>query len=665
MTTLHLDFESRATVDLKKTGVHKYATHPETDVWCCAWAIDDGPVRVWRPGEPLPDDLRDVLENGTVGAFNANFEWHIIEYICAPRYGWPRVAPERLDDTAARAAVQSLPRDLAGAAKALGLAVEKDDKGRRLMLQMMKPRKPRKDEDPEGLYWWDDEGRRARLEQYCVRDVEVERELDRVLLSLTDSEKKIWLLDFRANHRGIAVDLELVREADKVLKHSLAEYGRRLSRLTNGRVTTVTNHAALTAWLQDNDIATDSVGKEAVTAMLDGDLPDHVRKVLTIRQEAAKSSTAKLKSFMLRTSDDGRMRDNLMYHGAGTGRWTAKGVQLQNLPRPSISKRDVLLAVEIIKDTSLSVADRAAQLEFLIGPVLTVISDILRSVLVAEAGKQLDVADYANIEGRVNAWGAGQDDKVELFRTGGKIYERMAAAIYGIPAGSVTKDSDERFLGKTAELGCGYQMGPGRFRDTCAEQGVEISAELAERTVETYREVNGRIKAFWYGLESTAIEAMRSPGVVAEYRGIQYLLPTQDMPGYGFLLARLPSGRCLFYPSPELRPTRTPWGEMKEQLTYMGVNQQTRKWERQSTYGGKLVENVVQAIARDLLAAAMYRLERAGYPIVLTVHDEIVAETPAGFGDAKEFERLMAKVPKWAAGCPVAVEGYRATRYRK
>ena len=223
MPRLHIDFETRSTVDLTKVGVYVYANHPDTEVLLARYCVDDGPINGWRKGEPIPNDLRDALEDEDtiLVAHNAMFEWHMIEFNLSPRHRWPGKPLRQLDCTAARAAIQSLPRSLGGAAQAVGLDVEKDDEGRRLMLQMCKPRKPRKDEDPEGVYWFEDQERMDRLDAYCERDVEVERQLDHVLQPMSAREKKIWLLDFRINLRGVAVDIELVREADKVLRRSL------------------------------------------------------------------------------------------------------------------------------------------------------------------------------------------------------------------------------------------------------------------------------------------------------------------------------------------------------------------------------------------------------------------------------------------------------------
>lgn len=671
MRKLHLDFETRSEVtDLDKTGVYLYSRHPSTDVWCAAWALDDGPVQVWRPEDPLPDELYHALADPdtVVCGHNVAFEWHIIEHVCAPRYGWPTVPFERLDCTAVRAAVQSLPRNLAGAAKALNLSVDKDDAGRRLMLQMCKPRSPRKGEDQaDGPFWFDDEDRRRRLEEYCRQDVEVERQLDDVLQPLSSRERKLWLLDQRVNHRGVQVDLDLVREADSVLQESIVRYGEELSELTDGALDSVTQVEPMKEWLGEQlGREIDTLDKQAVSGFLSGrevdPLPDNVRRVLEIRQEAAKSSTAKLRAFLRRTDEHGRMRENLLHHGAGTGRWSGRGVQLQNMPRPTLSKRDIERAVRILKDTSRTPRQRAELIEWLIGPVPSVVSSCLRACVTAAPGHKLLVSDFSNIEGRVNAWAAGQDDKVEVFRNNGPVYERMAAAIYGIPVESITKDSEERHLGKTAELGCGYQMGPDRFHDTCLEAGIDVSRDMAATAVETFREVNHKIKDFWYGMERAALEAMRTPGSVSEYRYFQF----HCTPDSSFLLMILPGGRRLYYPQPRLSKQKTPWGEVRDQITYMGIHQQTRQWTRLSTYGGKLVENAVQAVARDMLATAMWKAERAGLRVVLTVHDEIACEVPEDSGlGLRDLEAIMEQVPSFAAGCPVAVEGYEGERFAK
>ena len=589
MSRLHLDLETRSTItELGKTGVYIYATHPDTDVWCACYALDDGPVQTWRPEEPVPQDLSDALSDPsvTVVAHNAGFEWHLVNFLLAPRYGWPELPIERMDDTAARAAVQSLPRDLARAAPAAGLDVEKDAEGRRLMLQMARPRRYDEDGNP---VWWDVPEKRERLEAYCRKDVEVERELDDVLQPLSKRERKVWIHDQKINHRGVQVDLNLVERLDEVLQHALADYGRELDELTRGYVDAVSQVEPMKYWLEaqlDEEVA--SLDKPAVARLLArDDLSGHVRRVIEIRRDAAKSSTAKLRAFKMRTDDTGRMRENLMYHGAGTGRWSGSGVQLQNLPRPELSQAEIEQVVRLVTNTRLTVAQKAAAIEWIYGPVPTVVSSCLRACITAAPNYKLIVADFNNIEGRCNAWAAGQDDKVELFREGGPIYERMAAEIYDIPVASVTKDSKERHLGKTAELGCGYGMGAPKFLTTCQDQGIDVGKDMAETAVATFREVNDKIVRLWHGLERAAKSAMEVPGSVTEYNGIRFNLAADG----SYLVMVLPNGRRLWYARPKLEDTETPWGAPTTQITYMGIDQYTRQWKRISTYGGKLTEN--------------------------------------------------------------------------
>ena len=661
---LHLDFETRGVLDLPDVGVHRYATHPQTDVWLACWAIGDGPIHTWFPKDPCPREIADhIAAGGVVCAHNAGFEWHIVEYICAERYGWPRIDPTQLDCTAARGAIMALPRDLGRLAKALGLPAEKDDAGRRLMLQMARPRRV---EDGVPI-WWDDPKKLQRLEDYCRRDLEVERLAGKKLAPMTPAEREIWLLDFDMNQTGVGVDLRLVKRAGLLLERSLSLYNQELLRITNGAVSAVTEVAAITNWLAANGAATESLDKVHVREMLSRDhLPDNVRRVLEIRQEAGKSSTAKLLAFAHRTSADGVMRENLMYHGASTGRWAGRGVQLQNLPRPELKKKAVSEVIALVRDADLTALDALRQrLEMFYGPVPSIIADTLRGCVIPPAGYVLYASDFANIEGRVLAWLAGQDDLVDMFANGGKVYEAMAAAIYRMEIDLIGKESRERQLGKKAVLGCGYGMGWQKFQKSCADDGIYIDEELARRVVDTYREVNDKIVEFWYGIEGAAISAVSRPGFVTEFRGIKFL--SRD----GWLRCRLLSGRDLWYCDPKIEDARTPWGKTKRQLSFMGVDPITKQWCRQRTYGGALTENIVQALARDLLAGAMLRINSrfkpGGMKVVLSVHDEIIAKAPTGCPvTVAEFEGAMQETPAWAAGCPVeAAGGYIAERYRK
>jgi DNA polymerase bacteriophage-type len=581
-----------------------------------------------------------------------SFERVIWRHILAIRYGWPEPALEQWHCTGALAAAMVLPRSLGEAARALGLSVQKDLAGHRLMLQMARPRLI----EPDGrIIWWDVPDKIRRLIAYCQQDVEVERALHQRLRPLSDTEREVFLLDARINERGLAVDLELVEAAEALVAENQAQLDAEMRELTGGVVEAATQTARLLTWLRARGVEAESVDKPAVAELLDTDLPDDVRRVLEVRAEAARSSTAKLQAFRARTCRDGRLRDNLLYHGAGTGRWSGKGVQLQNLPRPSV------LADTEAAITAIRQREEAWWIDAFHGPPMGVVSDCLRGMLVASPGKELIAADFAAIEARVLAWLAGQRDLIRLFATGGDAYRHMAAEIYGRSADAIAKGPTERQLGKQAVLGCGYGLGAPKFRTTCASAGIQIDEVLAERVVQTYRTTNDRIVALWRELEVTALRAVQQPGLIMSAAAGRVRFRIRG----DFLWLILPSGRPLAYGRPRIEAAETPWGELRPQVTYLGVNSITRAWERQSAYGGKWTENVVQAIARDLLAAAMLRLEQAGYPVVLSVHDEIVAEVPAGVGSVEQFEAIMCQLPDWAEGCPIAAEGWRGLRYRK
>lgn len=342
MSTLHIDFETRSAVDLKAAGVEVYSKDPSTDIWCMAYAFGDGPVNLWTPSTPAiaVSNVKDYVKKGdTVVAHNANFELEIWNNILAPRYGFPPLALEQLDDTMARAYAMALPGSLEMAAAAVGLDVSKDMAGRRLMLQMARPRRVNED----GTFvWWDDEDRKARLYAYCKTDVEVERALDKRLLPLSKRERELWLLDQRINARGIHIDKPAAAAAIKVVDSAKKRLDRTLSKLTGGAVRTCNQVANLTLWVEEQGVEIAGLAKADITALLDrDDLPARVREALLLRQQAAKSSTAKLKAMLGALSDDNRVRGILQYHGASTGRWAGRKIQVQNFPRPELKQHEI------------------------------------------------------------------------------------------------------------------------------------------------------------------------------------------------------------------------------------------------------------------------------------------------------------------------------------
>lgn len=665
MTTLHADFETRSTVDLKKQGVFKYAGHPNTDVWCLAYAFDEEDVGLWLPGMKPPARIVShlILQDGPIIGHNVGFEWAIWNAILTKRYGFPALPIEQCYCTAAMAAAMALPRDLAGAAIATGLEVGKDMEGRRLMMQMAKPRKVK---DDGSIIWWDDKARLDRLTEYCKQDVITERALEKRLVPLRSRERDLWLLDHKINSRGVKVDLPTVENAIELIGIVQEQLNEQIKQVTDGAVAKVTEAFNLAQWCTSRGVKMDSVDKEHVAAALyRKDLPDDVRGALLLRQEGAKSSTAKLNAMIAAASSDGRARDMFMFHGASTGRWSGMRIQLQNMPRPSRKFKEI----EEIIDTVSADEEAVRVIQLLHGPVPTVISDCLRSLLIAEDGKDLMSADFSNIEGRVLAWLAEEHWKVKAFRefdagTGEDLYKLAYARSFNV---AIRKINDEqRQVGKVMELALGYGGGVGAFQNMAANYGVVVEDERADALKVAWREAHPNIKQFWYDLEGAAMAAIKSPGSVQVVGRIRFRVAGS------FLWCQLPSGRCLSYAYPKIKKKQMPWiddrtGEpaVKDTVFFMGVDSVTRKWGVNDTYGGKLAENVTQAVARDLLAEAMLRVDPLGYTVVMHVHDEIVTEVPEGFGDLKEFEALMSELPPWAVGCPVAAAGWRGKRYRK
>lgn len=645
---LHLDFESRSTVDLRRSGVYRYAEDTTTEVIVVCWTVDDEPVQTWLPlKEPMPGPLRKLLQDPDciVVAHNAGFERTLFNAKLSLKFQVPVIPIDRWDCTAARAARMALPRSLDGAAQALGLDVQKDAEGHRLMMRMCRPRS--EDADLGTITWWDDDARMQRLAQYCATDVEVERLLDKQLRHLGE-DRPVWIHTEAINDRGVRIHTEFAQRAVLFADMAQTALNEELVRITGGAVKTASNVGGIKAWLSQQGINIfegndESLNKEAVQHLLNKDhLPENVKAVLRIRASGGKSSVAKYTAMLERVSPDGRVRGNLMYHGASTGRWSGSGVQLQNLPRATVKDWDAANA-------SLTP----------IGPQTTgILSQMVRGTIVAEPGHRLIWADYAAIEARGVAWLAGQDDLVALFASGGKVYEAMAASIYGVDPSEIGKDSVERFLGKTVILGCGYSMGAVRFRQACAAMGVHISEELAERAVKTYRAMYPQIPLLWRRLDDAAMAAVRRPNNDTVYGKIKFRCEKD------WLLVRLPSGRKLFYREPRIVEQAGPFGS-RPALAYMAVSSFTRKWQQERTFGGKLTENIVQGICRDLIAGAMLALEPRGYPVIASVHDEVICEVPNAWGTQKEMIEIMCKVPAWAEGFPIAAEAKEGIRYGK
>lgn len=652
---ISLDFETRSRVDLKKTGAHIYAQDPTTDIWCACYSIDGGPVQSWVPGDPVPLEFADP--DAEIHAWNAQFERVIWREVLTPRYDWPEVRLEQFHCTMAAAYAMGLPGSLDQCGQALDAKVTKDKEGHALMLRMCRPRKVH---DDGTIVWWDDPEKVARLIAYCVRDVRSEQYIGSAIRALTKPERTIYLLDQRINDRGVSVDLALVNAGIDVATREKARLNREMRKTTQG-FATCSQPSKIIEFCQSFDVPIESVAKDVLAETLDDEialdiLPPVVRHVLELRREFAKTSVAKLPTLLAGTSDDGRIRGLLQYCGASTGRWSGRRFQPQNLTRQSLKPKMIELLVPLV----LAHDHRAIELMF--GPVMAALSEIVRSCLIASKGRRLMSADYSNIEGRVVAWLAGEEWKLDAFcaydaGTGPDLYKLAYAMSFGIPVDMVT--GDLRQIGKVEELALGFGGGVGAFQTMAKNYGVRVSDDKAEEIKLGWRDAHPNIEQFWRDMEDAAFRAVQAPGREYGVGRVTWLRQGK------WLMMRLPSGRVLFYRDPEIRPKKTPWGEMKDQVHYYGMNSYTRKWERCSAYGGLWTENAVQATARDIMAAAMVRMDRAGYNIVLTVHDEVVVDQPEDSGSLSEMVSIMQTSPKWAAGLPVAVAGWEGQRYRK
>jgi DNA polymerase len=705
VTKLHIDFESRSPVDLRASGAHKYARDPRTEILCVALARGKN--------VPILFKARDIGENnGGCGdqltraalrddiimvAHGVHFEYPMWNY-CLTRM-FPRIpriaAPSRWSCTLARAAAVGFPISLEKAGLAAGLKVQKDLEGKAALLKICKPVGFDALGDP---IYTEDRDLYERVYRYCPVDVVVEQGLDVVLPELTDGERAVFEADLTINDRGVAVDLEVARKAEAIAAQLTTKLNAQLNVLTGGAVEKATRVAGIKNYLKAvHGMEPESLDKTAVTAILeDPNTPRAVAEILSIRRQVGKSSTAKFTATQDAACADGRVRGALQYHAAHTGRWGGRLIQPQNYPKgfkdvPAEEQEPRQAeAIDLILrgDADAFAARYGAE-------SMETLSAILRGTIVAPAGKVLVGADFNAIEARVLFWLAGDMSALGTYHRGESPYVDMARYIFNNPAVTKKSHPDEYDLGKRAILGCGYGMGAPKFKDTVRIQAnKDIPLELAERAVKAYREKYRSVVQMWYATERAAVNAVMNRGTVQLACGGRVLLGmSAKYPD--FLVAKLPSGRCLWYYKPRISVVPTPWGEgEKQELSYLAaVDPQNRgkcleydavtELGRLKTYGGSLVENITQAIARDLMANAMLNVGAVGFQVVLTVHDELLAEVSAviqkydGFKIDPEFRNppasmmlngfieKMCTLPAWAKGLPVAAEGRVGQRYCK
>jgi DNA polymerase bacteriophage-type len=657
---LHRDYETRGLLDLKAVGVHLYAADSRTEVLCCGFAVDDGPVKLWTPGQPVPPEFIEAASNPdwTAVAHAASFEMAIEEHIMAPRYGWPLIPLERQRCTMAAAQALALPARLEAVAAALDLEQQKDAAGHRLMLQMTRPRRAHKDEDPNSVLWFEDQARLERLYEYCQQDIRTERELHARLRPLSLDEQQIWQLDSIINTRGFHVDRPLAEAARRIVEAAGPEIDAELAELTNKAATTIGQVEKIRTWLEAQGYKLKTLDKKAVEATLDDpELPPNVRRVLELRQEGGGASAKKIDALLSGVGADGRVRGTLRYHGASTGRWSGQRFQPQNLRR--ISGDPVDLEARI---AAVATGDYA-QVAKLYPKPLAVVGDISRPLICAAPGHVLIGADFSSVESRVLAWAAGEEWKVESYRhydatqdPAAEPYCLTGCKILRLPAGSITPETHpvERGVGKVADLALGYMGSVAAWRKF--DSSDRYNDEQVKQLVQDWRAAHPRIKQFWFDLDRAAWNALHERGGIMRCGSVAFCCTG------AFLFMKLPSGRLLAYPHPHIKVA-------DDRTAVVFMDNSSGRWSEcrngRGAYGATWSENLTQAICRDLLTAAMLRIEEAGFPIVLTVHDEIVCEVPEGSDDIEKFTQLMTRVPSWAPTLPIAAKAWSGARYCK
>jgi DNA polymerase len=649
MVTLGIDIETYSPAELTETGVYPYAEHAEFEILLFGYAVNDGQVRMidLARGERLPREIAGALTDPEVlkTAYNAQFE-----RVCLRCGLGIDVPPEQWECTMVKAAMLGLPFGLAQVSAALGLDEQKMAEGRALIRYFSMPCRPtganggRTRNLPEHApEKWE------IFKEYCARDVETERAVRKRIggFETPEKEKRLYALDQRINDRGVHVDTAFARQAiriDGAYREKTLAAAAALTGLENPN-----SVSQLKAWMEEQTgESVETLSRAKLPDMLAAAPSETVREMLRLRQALSKTSTKKYGAMLKAARDGDRRAGGLMqFYGANrTGRWAGRLVQVQNLPRNGIADLD--LARQTVAEGD------GEMLEMLYGDVPGTLSQLVRTAFTAPAGRLLTVADYSAIEARVVAWLAGEKWRLDVFASHGKIYEASAAQMFGVPVETVTKDSPLRQKGKVAELALGYQGGPNALVSMGA-LGMGLREEELQSLVDAWRAANPAIVRLWRTVNDAAMLAVgeRTNAQINRNILIRYAA--------GSLYVDLPSGRSLVYVRPRIGQNR--FGSRA--ILYEGMEQATRKWGVQETYGGKIVENMVQAIARDCLAEAMLRLDSAGYGIVMHVHDEVVIEHEEDVDCLEEVCAIMGEPMPWAQSLPLRAEGSTGRYYRK
>lgn len=656
---LSIDLETFSSVDIKKAGALRYVQSPDFEILLFSYSLDySEPVCIdFAQGDILPPWLADALVNPDYmkKAYNAMFEW-----ACLSKYIGKQLPPEQWRCTMFKGLYAGYTAGLEATGRALGVSEDKRklNTGKALIRYFCVPCKPTKANGCRTRNLPHHDPQRWELfKEYNRQDVAAEMEIDEKLSAVVipDFVQKEWETDLKINARGVAVDMEMVNGALEIgadVKQSLTKEAINISGLTNPN-----SVSQLAAWIEaETEEEITDLRKDTVSKMLSReDNSPEVQRMLEIRRELGKTSTKKYDAIRTCVCDDGRVRGLLQFYGANrTGRWAGRLVQVQNLPRTYTEPLE--LARELVKGRKTNA------LRLIYGSVSDTLSQLIRTAFIAPPGRMLVDADFSAIEARVISWLAGEEWRLNVFRTHGKIYEASASQMFGVPLERIKKGNPEYALrqkGKVAELALGYQGSSGALIQMGAlDMGIPES-ELTD-IVSRWREANKRIVDLWYKMDSAAVQVITQGGsggvngvvLAHEYN---YALNTD------YMTITLPSGRKLYYISPQIGKNR--WD--RPSISYMGMDQSSKKWKRIETYGGKLVENVVQAIARDCLALSIERLEKAGYEVIFHIHDEVVIESDTDKASLDDVVKIMSEPIPWAPGLPLGADGWTGEFFRK
>ena len=646
MQTLSIDIETFSSVDLKKSGVYRYAESKDFEILLFSYSIDNGPIETvdLAKGERISSEVIDAIKCDDVikWAFNASFE-----RICLSRFlGFPTgkyLSPSSWRCSMVWSAYLSLPLSLENVGAVLGLEKQKLKEGKELIRYFCAPCNPT---ISNGMRTRNlplhDEEKWEQFKKYNMRDVEVELGI-KAKLSKFPVPEEVWdeyAIDQEVNDRGVLLDMDLVRSAIEIDKVSSEIIKNKMIELTN--LENPNSVSQLKTWLSGNGTQVDSLGKKDVKSLISTELPIESKEVLKLRLQLSKSSVKKYQAMVNTVCSDGRARGMFQFYGANrTGRWSGRLIQLQNLPRNQID--DLPTARDAVKTCDYDF------LSSLYDDIPSLLSQLVRTAFIAKEGTRFIVSDYSAVEARVIAWYAKETWRQKVFHDGGDIYSESASKMFGVPVGKHGPNAELRQKGKIAELALGYGGSVGALTAMGAlEMG--LKKEELKPLVTSWRQSNPMIVKFWWAVDSAAKDAIRNKTTTTCY-GLRFSYQS------GFLCITLPSNRILFYAKPRL--TENQYGS--ECITYEGIGA-TKKWERIETYGPKLVENIVQATSRDLLAFSMKNLRELG--IVMHIHDELIIETLENISLA-EVIKVMSKSPKWAKNLKLNADGYETKFYMK